>query len=92
MKSIRKEERFALITKGVMRWGGLVLALIVILSIASEWRFAKVTHKTPRAKIAYFLLPDSTFVTLNAESAVQYRRFGWKKSKVVNLTGEAYFD
>jgi ferric-dicitrate binding protein FerR (iron transport regulator) len=92
MKSIRKEEQFARITKGIMRWGGLALALIVIISIASEWRFAKVTHKTPRAKIAYFLLPDSTFVTLNAESAVQYRRFGWKKSKVVNLTGEAYFD
>lgn len=92
MKLIRKEERFASITKGVMRWGGVALALIVILSIASEWRFATVTHKTPRGKIAYFLLPDSTFVTLNAESSVHYRRFGWKQSKVITLTGEAYID
>ena len=91
-QQIRIEERVSRITSRMMRSGGLILLLIVIISMIWDWQLATISHQTPKGKYAYLLLPDSSFVTLNADSYVKYRKFGWKNSRSVLLSGEGLFE
>ncbi len=88
----RKEERVSRITSRLMRSGGLILLLIVFISMIWDWQLATISHQTPKDKYAYLLLPDSSFVTLNADSYVKYRKFGWKTSRTLSLSGEGLFE
>lgn len=40
---------------------------------------------------AEIYLPDSSFVTLNADSRIRYSEIKWKKEREVELNGEAFF-
>ena len=60
-------------------------------SFSSEGGFTQ-TVSTPLASRTSFTLPDGSQVWLNAGSTISFpNRFG-KKSRVVRLTGQAYFD
>jgi ferric-dicitrate binding protein FerR (iron transport regulator)/DNA-directed RNA polymerase specialized sigma24 family protein len=91
-QQIRKEERVSRITTRLKRFGGLILILIMLVSMIWDWQLATITHQTPGGKFAYLLLPDSSFVTLNADSYAKYRKFGWKTSRTLSLSGEGLFE
>ena len=38
------------------------------------------------------VLPDESIVTLNENSSIQYQSRGWKRTRVIELNGEAFFE
>lgn len=52
----------------------------------------KVTKATAKSEYKYLLLPDSTQVWLNADSKLDFPAIFDSAKRVVQLTGEAYFD
>lgn len=82
------------------RWlsGVASLLLIILLSttgyMASEYFQANTIVQTysslgGKSKV---ILPDGTYVWLNAESTLEYTATAWSKTRNVKLNGEAYFE
>ncbi len=92
MLGVKREQRWDRLRIGFMRWGAAAVVLIVVSSILAEWQFSTKTLEAPFGKMAYIILPDSSRVTLNAGSEIEYREFGFKRERVVELKGEALFD
>ncbi|CAL2056949.1 FecR family protein [Tenacibaculum sp. 190524A05c] len=68
---------------------GIAASLVLVFSYLLF--FQNITYTTQLAEQLDFNLPDNSKVTLNADSKVSHKRFGWKDNRVVDLTGEAYF-
>ncbi len=70
------------------------ITILCILSIgflsSKEMLFNKKVQ-TAFGEIRAIVLPDGTVVTMNANSAISYPRFGFLKKRAVSLTGEADF-
>jgi len=73
-------------------WISIAATLLALFTIASlTYRYTKVEFLSPKGNIASIFLPDSSDVKLNADSRIEYRRFGWLSSREVKLSGEAFF-
>ena len=65
---------------------------LLMLGMATVYLLrAKTTIHAERGELVSYRLPDETEVTLNADSRVAYRKFGWKKNRRLTLEGEAFF-
>ncbi len=70
----------------------IAAVIIVLMTIATlTYRFAQVKVISPKGEIALSILPDGSELKLNADSEIEYRKYGWLSNRVVNLSGEAYF-
>ena len=61
----------------------------------TETKAGKITHNvmtTPRGRQFQLMLPDGTVVWLNAASSLRYPTVFTGRERVVELTGEAYFE
>jgi len=97
---INQVEKSTSVNKLVIRYFSRIAAILIIpltLALFYEWSslpdtMFMQTVTTPLASRTSLILPDGSKVWLNAGSAISFsNRFG-KKSRVVRLTGEAYFD
>ena len=70
-----------------------VAAVFVLLSAAYIYltRDSIVTVQTLAAEKTEVFLPDSSLVTLNAGSTLEYPEKNWEKQRQVNLNGEGFF-
>ena len=72
-----------------------VLAMVFILTLLSKPTYLWLTTEsviTNRGEQFSFKLPDDSKIQLNAESELTYRSSFNEKSRLVTLSGEAYFD
>jgi transmembrane sensor len=67
------------------------LLIIAALGISIIWLAGVKTVTVPRGETLAITLPDKTEVFLNAESSISYKRTGWKKNRIAELQGEAFF-
>ena len=70
-------------------WGYAASLLIPVLLLC---QFYTVSEATGRGEQAVVRLPDRSTVTMNADSKLSYKPFGWYLSRKVQLTGEACFE
>jgi transmembrane sensor len=73
-------------------WYSVAATLIVLITIAS----ITYTHTTLKVQIskgetANKVLPDGSEIKLNADSKIEYRKFGWLSNRVIKISGEAFF-
>ena len=71
------------------------VAASVMLLIAMYAVIQQVSNKiieTSRGEQVVFYLPDSSKVTVNAESKITYNALFWGKSRKIQLEGEAFFE
>jgi ferric-dicitrate binding protein FerR (iron transport regulator) len=89
IKQQEQSERFRI---RLMHWGAAAIVLIAVISGILEWQLATVTIKAPNGKMAYGLLPDSTMVSLNANTIIKHRKYGFISNREVEIWGEALFE
>ncbi len=68
-----------------------VILLLILLPILYV-QLNLVIISTERGEIISHILPDGSLVQLSVESELNYKRFGWKTAREVELIGEAYFN
>lgn len=73
------------------RWIPLSIAASITLLVIAFFVFNKTTVATQLAETKVYVLPDGSEVTLNADSRITFRRFGWSGGRSVSLEGEAFF-
>lgn len=73
-------------------WYSIAATIIALVTIVSlTYRFSTTELTIPKGQTANLTLPDSSKVTLNSDSKIEYRRFGWLSNREIELDGEAYF-
>ena len=77
-------------TRQLYKYAAAIVVLFAstyYLTLSSESQF-----KTEFAQTQAFKLPDSSAVTLNANSEISYTKKEWKERRDISLKGEAYFN
>lgn len=69
-----------------------LLVAIMLTSYIYLHRLGNVTVQLARGEHEVIYLPDSSKVTLNAESKISYNKNSWFFNRSVSLTGEALFE
>ena len=73
-------------------WLSVAASLIVLFTISTlVYKYSLVQVESLKGTFANVLLPDSSEVKLNADSKIEYRKYGWVKNREIKLTGEAFF-
>tara|TARA_R110000764_G_scaffold1503_2_gene6720 strand:- start:273374 stop:274288 length:915 start_codon:yes stop_codon:yes gene_type:complete len=67
-------------------------ACIAILFAGYTYFYSTKTYSTGIGEKEIVLLADGSFVELNANSTLSYKRFNWEEDRSVNFDGEAFFD
>ncbi|MFO8021593.1 MAG: DUF4974 domain-containing protein [Perlabentimonas sp.] len=91
VQSIKRENLFITIRKKVLPWGGFAILFIMIVSMIIDWQFATSSHNVPNGNFGFAMLPDSTTGIINVGSGIKHKKYGWGRSREVELEGEAYF-
>ncbi len=75
------------------------IAAILIIGVGASYYFLQptqadliVTYQAAVGEMVDVTLPDKSRVTLNAGSSISYSKSEWKDNRIVNLTGEAFFE
>jgi|26BtaG_2_1085354.scaffolds.fasta_scaffold01807_3 ferric-dicitrate binding protein FerR (iron transport regulator) len=70
-----------------------IVAVLVVLLSSSYFLFFNTTSSfsTAIAQTQILTLPDNSEVILNAKSNISYSKKEWKKTRILNLEGEAFF-
>lgn len=76
--------------KTIRLWQAISIAAILIISLGFFMNSSK-TISNGIGDIKTIVLEDGSEINLNANSRISYKRFFWSNTKIVNLTGEAYF-
>ncbi len=71
---------------------GIAASLILLLGTVFLLRYYSQSNYCPEGKQLTVKLPDGSEVTLKSHTAITYYPFWWNFSRIVNLSGEAYFD
>lgn len=79
---------------GLASLGGVTMSDSITIAYSSTNPSNASSHKllTPRGKDFKIILADGTHVWLNAESSLEYPTFFSGSERIVQLTGEAFFD
>jgi len=73
-------------------WYSIAASIIVLLTIGFLVRqYSTISVIVPKGEISSVVLPDKSEVQINADSKIEYKRFGWLKHRQIVLHGEAYF-
>lgn len=95
-RSYEQLSRGGTTTRSTIPWmrivSGIAAALIISLGIYfSFFNISETTYLAQNAQKTEFLLPDSSEVTLNANSRISFAEKNWQDSRTLSLEGEAYF-
>lgn len=71
---------------------GIAAVFVIGLGLVSFMRLYSVSVKCPKGQHSSIILPDSSKVTLNANSELAYYPYWWKFSRKLNFKGEAFFE
>jgi transmembrane sensor len=69
-----------------------IAAALTLLVVAYFFLLSGETISTKRGEHLSVALPDSSAITLNAESEIQYNPRNWEKNRTLKLKGEAFFE
>jgi len=70
----------------------IAATLIILFTLATlSYKYSTLEFLSQKGSISNIVLPDSSTVILNADSRIEYRRFGWLSKREIKLNGEAYF-
>ncbi|MDB3976783.1 FecR family protein [Flavobacteriaceae bacterium] len=70
-----------------------IAAVFILLAISGVYLTTLPTNiQAPITSIQTIELPDSSKITLNENSRVTYKKYGWPFKREVTLDGEAYFE
>ncbi len=70
----------------------IAATLIILFTIATlSYKYSTLEFLSQKGSVSNIVLPDSSSVILNADSRIEYRRFGWMSDRKIKLNGEAYF-
>lgn len=70
----------------------IAATLIILFTIATlSYKYSTLEFISQKGSTANIVLPDSSTIILNADSRIEYRRFGWLSKREIKLNGEAYF-
>jgi len=73
-------------------WYSIAASLLVLVTVASlTYRLSTVEFVVSKGQTAKLLLPDNSEVTLNSDSKIEYRKYGWLSNRELSLHGEAFF-
>lgn len=73
-------------------WYSVAVTLLVLITVASlTYRYTMVEFQLSKGGVANRVLPDGSEVMLNADSRIEYRRYGWLSNREIRLNGEAFF-
>lgn len=73
-------------------WYSVAASLILFIAVSSlTYRYRMVEFQLSKGQTASWFLPDSSEVVLNADSKIEYRRYGWLSNRNISLNGEAFF-
>jgi len=73
-------------------WYGVAATLLVLFTVVSlTYRYTMVEFQLSKGGIANRVLPDDSEVKLNADSKIEYRKYGWLSNREIKLSGEAFF-
>ncbi len=73
-------------------WYGIAATILVLITVATlTYNYSVVEFQMLKGGIANRVLPDSSEVMLNADSRIEYRRYGWLANREIKLNGEAFF-
>lgn len=67
-------------------------AAVVIVGLSAIWWFQPIRLSAPAGQTLAAVLPDGSDVLINSGSTIAYERDFGRKSRIVKLTGEAFFD
>ncbi|NVO10246.1 MAG: FecR family protein [Bacteroidales bacterium] len=95
MQSIEQEStkktKVASISPLIVRLS-VAATLTAIFTIATlSYKYSTLEFVSQKGSTANIVLPDSSAIILNADSRIEYRRFGWLSDREIKLNGEAYF-
>jgi transmembrane sensor len=91
--SIRKGQASFHKTRSLKSYYFAAAAVILLLIAFPLMRYLsrEITISSNNAQSVLTTLPDGSTVQLNAASVIQYKRMGWRKNRLVKLSGEAFF-
>ena len=52
---------------------------------------SEISHSTAFGEQKVIELPDGSLVTMNSKSTIEFNPDSWESSRILNLSGEAYF-
>lgn len=94
--TISKPEETKIISISRRYWlTGIAASFILIASaffLLDPFSKGFIEIDTALAETQIIYLPDSSVIYINAESQISYSSKSWDKERVVNLTGEAFFE
>lgn len=67
-------------------------SLAVLVFFAWQFLFSTTEVVANRGQTVEYQLPDQSIVTLNADSRLSFSKRKWKKERIVELEGEAFFE
>ncbi len=72
---------------------GIAASFILLISVYSLLNmFSNTTVTTEKGQHLVYFLPDSSRVTLNADSKITFNINNWESDRIVSLEGEAFFE
>jgi ferric-dicitrate binding protein FerR (iron transport regulator) len=74
----------------VLAVSSIILLLVILPILYLQLNLVHIS--TERSEILSHTLPDGSLAQLNAESALKYKKSGWKSKRNMEIDGEVYFN
>ena len=74
------------------KWAlSIAASLAIIFGLYFLMPSSEISHSTAFGQQKVIELPDGSFVTINSKSTIEFNPDSWQSSRILNLSGEAYF-
>jgi len=74
------------------KWAlSIAASLAIIFGLYFLMPSSEISHSTAFGQQKVIELPDGSLVTINSKSTIEFNLDSWQSSRVLNLSGEAYF-
>lgn len=74
------------------KWAlSIAASLAIIFGLFFLMPSSEISHSTAFGQQKVIELPDGSLVTINSKSTIEFNPDSWQSSRILNLSGEAYF-
>ena len=74
------------------KWAlSIAASLAIIFGLYFLMPSSEISHSTAFGQQKVIELPDGSLVTINSKSTIEFNPDSWQSSRILNLSGEAYF-